>query len=135
MIRVTKIPITNARYARSKRKPSDSNVDTLRVTLVNLLPPRTCVGIHRVYYSRVYYNKKRLLTRREEKKEGKGGRRKEGRRKTEGRKQHREGGSGGGERSNSMRLVQCESSRGKLARGCCSRFPDFTTLNKLPMQI
>lgn len=84
MIRVTKIPITNARYARSKRKPSDSNVDTLRVTLVNLLPPRTCVGIHRVYYSRVYYNKKRLLTRREEKKEGKGGRRKEGRRKTEG---------------------------------------------------
>lgn len=37
--------------------------------------------------------------------------------------------------ANSMRLVQCESSRGKLARGCCSRFPDFTTLNKLPMQI
>lgn len=37
--------------------------------------------------------------------------------------------------ANSMRLVQCESSRGKLARGCCSRFPDLTTLNKLPMQI
>lgn len=130
MIRVTKIPAEcPIRFVQ---------MSIPRVSLINLPPEYIYIGIYCVLWVVI---KRETADQRRERRRGRG--EKVGAR---GRKKNGEGNNikRGGRRveeeegircANSMRLVQCESSRGKLARGCCSRFPDLTTLNKLPMQI
>lgn len=132
MIRVTKIPAEcPIRFVQ---------MSIPRVSLINLPPEYIYIGIYCVLWVVI---KRETGDQRRENRGGRGekvgarGRKKNG----EGNNRERERGERRVEEeegircANSMRLVQCESSRGKLARGCCSRFPDLTTLNKLPMQI